>query len=83
MHHSSDRGEVEEDAGKPAGSEPKRERGWPPLRRLFAQDLMDQPLKVRSGPGGWKTVQTMLGYYSPPVRPFRTICCPPWRNGVQ
>ena len=24
---------------------------------------MDQPLKVRFDPGGWKTVQTMLGYY--------------------
>ena len=24
---------------------------------------MDQPLKVRFDPDGWKTVQTMLGYY--------------------
>ena len=38
-----------------AGLEPKRGRGWHSLRRKFASDLMDQPLKVLCQLGGWKT----------------------------
>ena len=50
-------------AGKLAGLEPKHGRGWHSLRRKFASDLMDQPLKVLCELGGWKTAQTVLRCY--------------------
>ena len=43
--------------------EPKRGRGWHSLRRKFASDLMNQPLKVLCELGGWKTAQTVLQCY--------------------
>ncbi len=46
-----------------AGLVPKRGRGWHSLRRKFASDLMDQPLKVLCELGGWKTAQTVLQCY--------------------
>ena len=46
--------------------EPKRGRGWHSLRRKFASDLMDQPLKVLCELGGWKTAQTVLQCYQRP-----------------
>ena len=46
-----------------AGLEPKRGRGWHSLRRKFASDLMDQPLKVLCELGGWKNPQTVLICY--------------------
>ena len=46
-----------------AGLEPKRGRGWHSLRRKFASDLMDQPLKVLCELGGWKTATTVLQCY--------------------
>ena len=46
-----------------AGLEPKRGRGWHSLRRKFASDLMDQPLKVLCELGGWKDAQTVLQCY--------------------
>ena len=46
-----------------AGLEPKRGRGWHSLRRKFATDLMDQPLKVLCELGGWKTAKTVLQCY--------------------
>ena len=46
-----------------AGLEPKRGRGWHSLRRKFASDLMEQPLKVLCELGGWKTDQTVLQCY--------------------
>ena len=46
-----------------ADLEPKRGRGWHSLRRKFASDLMDQPLKVLCELGGWKTVETVLPCY--------------------
>ena len=46
-----------------AGLEPKRGRGWHSLRRKFASDLMNQPLKVLCELGGWKTAQTVLQCY--------------------
>ena len=46
-----------------AGLEPKRRRGWHSLRRKFASDLMNQPLKVLCELGGWKTAQTVLQCY--------------------
>ena len=46
-----------------AGLEPKRGRGWHSLRRKFATDLMDQPLKVLCELGGWKNAQTVLKCY--------------------
>ena len=46
-----------------AGLEPKRGRGWHSLRRKFASDLMNQPLKVLCDLGGWKTAQTVLQCY--------------------
>ena len=49
-----------------AGLEPKRGRGWHSLRRKFATDLMDQPLKVLCELGGWKTPHTVLECYQRP-----------------
>ena len=46
-----------------AGLEPKGRRGWHSLRRKFASDLMDQPLKVLCELGGWKTAKTVLQCY--------------------
>ena len=46
-----------------AGLEPARGRGWHSLRRKFASDLMDQPMKVLCELGGWKTAQTVLQCY--------------------
>ena len=46
-----------------AGLEPQRGRGWHSLRRKFASDLMNQPLKVLCELGGWKTAQTVLQCY--------------------
>ena len=46
-----------------AGLEPKRGRGWHSLRRKFATDLMDQPLKVLCELGGWKEARTVLQCY--------------------
>ena len=46
-----------------AGLAPMRGRGWHSLRRKFASDLMNQPLKVLCELGGWKTAQTILQCY--------------------
>ncbi len=46
-----------------AGLEPKRGRSWHSLRRKFASDLMDLPLKVLCELGGWKNAQTVLRCY--------------------
>jgi len=50
-------------AEKLAGLEPQRGRGWHSLRRKFASDLMDLPLKVLCELGGWKTAKTVLQCY--------------------
>ena len=49
-----------------AGLEPMPGRGWHSLRRKFASDLMDQPLKVLCALGGWKTAKTVLECYQRP-----------------
>ena len=49
-----------------AGLEPKPGRGWHSLRRKFASDLMDQPLKVLCELGGWKNAKTVLACYQQP-----------------
>ena len=49
-----------------AGLEPKRGRGWHSLRRKFANDLMDLPLKVLCELGGWKAAKTVLRCYQQP-----------------
>ena len=49
-----------------AGLEPKPRRGWHSLRRKFASDLMDTPLKVLCELGGWKDPQTVLKCYQRP-----------------
>ncbi len=41
-----------------AGLEPKSRRGWHSLRRKFASDLMDLPLKVLCELGGWRDTKT-------------------------
>ena len=46
-----------------AGLELKPGRGWHSLRRKFASELMDQPLKVLCQLGGWKTAKTVLRCY--------------------
>ena len=53
-------------AEKLAGLEPKPGRGWHSLRRKFASDLMDQPLKVLCELGGWKDAKTVLRCYQKP-----------------
>ena len=55
-----------EKAERLAGLEPKRGRGWHSLRRKFASDLMDQPLKVLCELGGWKDAKTVLQCYQRP-----------------
>ena len=45
---------------------PKRGRGWHSLRRKFASDLMELPLKVLCELGGWKTAETVLQCYQRP-----------------
>ena len=37
--------------------------GWHSLRRKFASDLLDQPIKVLCQLGGWKTARTVLECY--------------------
>jgi len=49
-----------------AGLDPMPGRGWHSLRRKFASDLMDQPLKVLCELGGWKTAKTVLQCYQRP-----------------
>ncbi len=49
-----------------AGLQPKRGRGWHSLRRKFASDLMDLPLKVLCELGGWKAAKTVLRCYQQP-----------------
>ncbi len=49
-----------------AGLDPKRGRGWHSLRRKFASDLMDLPLKVLCELGGWKAAKTVLRCYQQP-----------------
>ena len=51
-----------------AGLEPKRGRGWHSLRRKFASDLMDQPLKVLCELGGWKTARRCSNATRGPTR---------------
>ncbi len=46
-----------------AGLERKGGRGWHSLRRKFASDLMDLPLKVLCDLGGWKNAHTVLRCY--------------------
>ncbi len=46
-----------------AGLDPKRGRGWHSLRRKFASDFIDVPLKVLCQLGGWKNAQTVLRCY--------------------
>ena len=53
-------------AEKLAGMERKRGRGWHSLRRKFASDMMDQPLKVLCQLGGWRNAQTVLNCYQRP-----------------
>jgi integrase len=48
------------------GMERKGRRGWHSLRRKFASDLMDQPLKVLCELGGWKNAKTILNCYQRP-----------------
>ena len=49
-----------------AGLEPKPRRGRHSLRRKFASDLMDVPLKVLCELRGWKDAQTVLRCYQRP-----------------
>ena len=49
-----------------AGLEHVAGRGWHSLRRRFATDLMDVPLKVLCQLGGWKTPETILSCYQRP-----------------
>ena len=71
-----------------AGLEPKPGRGWHSLRRKFASDLMDQPLKVLCELGGWRTAQTVLQCYQRPaedrlrkaLEQRRNVCSQPGRR---
>jgi integrase len=55
-----------EGAEKLAGLDAKKGRGWHSIRRKFATDLMDQPLRVVCKLGGWKTHETLLECYQQP-----------------
>ncbi len=55
-----------ERAEEKAGLEPKKGRGWHSLRRKFASDLVDEPLKVLADLGGWKNTQTIVECYQRP-----------------
>ena len=74
-----------QDAETRAGLEPKRGRGWHSLRRKFASDLMNQPLKVLCELGGWKTARTVLQCYQRAdeeqlrraLEDRRGVCSPP------
>ena len=46
-----------------AGLERVPGRGWHSLRRKFASDLMNEPLKTLCQLGGWKSPQTVLMCY--------------------
>jgi integrase len=46
-----------------AGLERKKGRGWHSLRRKFASDLKDLPLRVLCDLGGWKDFETVLKCY--------------------
>lgn len=50
-------------AEREAGLEREHGRGWHSLRRKFASDLKDIPLKTLQELGGWKTHQTILMCY--------------------
>ena len=49
-----------------AGMKAKPGRGWHSLRRKFASDLMDKPLKVVCDLGGWKEWKTVMNCYQRP-----------------
>ena len=40
-----------------------KRRGWHSLRRLFATETKDLPLKDQAYLGGWKSPQTLLAVY--------------------
>ena len=40
-----------------------KRRGWHSLRRLFATETKDLPLKDQAYLGGWKSAQTLLAVY--------------------
>ena len=46
--------------------EEKPGRGWHSLRRKFASELMDKPLKVLCDLGGWKGAKTVMDCYQRP-----------------
>ena len=48
------------------GMKAKPGRGWHSLRRKFASDLMDKPLKVLCDLGGWKEAKTLMDCYQRP-----------------
>lgn len=50
-------------ADRLAGLEPVKGRGWHSLRRKFATELKDEPLKDLCQLGGWKDPQTVLKRY--------------------
>ncbi|HXY32373.1 MAG TPA: tyrosine-type recombinase/integrase [Gemmatimonadaceae bacterium] len=46
---------------------PKGQRyGWHALRRMFATELKEMPLRDLAHAGGWKSVQTILVCYQQP-----------------
>ncbi len=50
----------------PTPPEKKPGRGWHSLRRKFASELMDKPLKVLCDLGGWKQAKTVMDCYQRP-----------------
>jgi len=49
-----------------AGLAPARGRGWHSLRRMFATEMKDAPLRDLAYLGGWKSVATVVGIYQQP-----------------
>jgi hypothetical protein len=55
-----------ERAQRLAGLPPEKGRGWHALRRHFASELRDAPLRDLCALGGWKNPQTVLKCYQRP-----------------
>lgn len=54
------------DAEEVAGLEHVDGLGWHALRRKFADDLRDLPLKDLAAAGGWKRTETVVECYQSP-----------------
>lgn len=64
-----------------AGLEEQPMRGWHSMRRVFANDLSEAPLKVVAALGGWKSVDTLVKVYQQPQQAQLHATLNRYRNG--